>query len=296
MTQTSSSYTKAEFMVWRLGQEVHDWDVIHIGAYTPLVLAASLLAKATHAPNARLFPISLSGVWSARTFPLSITMLEPLSMADGVTYRVTDLFDHVEGDEAFDFEPLSPAQIDMFGNLNNSAIGSYERPKVRLPGSAGLDNLLTCPRTKMLIYTTRHTKRVFVPKVDVISAPGYLDGPGARERAGIPGNGGPRIVISNLAVLDFDEATKRMRLQAVNPWTTVQEVQDNTSFELMIPRVVATTPEPTDREIEVLRHEVDPLGIRDLEFAPGPERRELFRRILDKEEEWLNSGRVRPPG
>jgi glutaconate CoA-transferase, subunit B len=109
------------------------------------------------------------------------------------------------------------------------------------------------------LYSQVHNPRVFVPKVDYISALGWGDGPGTRERWHLPG-GGPRYCYTPLCVMDFDPDTKRMRLKSVHPGVTVGEVQSATGFELVIPDEVPETPLPTDEELEVLRTRVDPTG------------------------------------
>lgn len=289
MTSATSSgaslYTRSELMVGRLAAEIQDGHVIHVGAYTPLVLAASLLAKASHAPNAVLFPISVTGIVADRSYPLTVTMWEAMSMSNGLAYRTVELFNHVEGDRGFDIEPIAPAQIDQHGNVNNSVIGSWRRPKVRLPGAAGIDNLPICKRTPLILYSTHHTPRTFVKKVDFITGTGFLGGAGEREALGIVGTGGPRIVITNLAVMDFDEHSKRMRLLTLHDGVSLEEVTANTGFELVRPATVGVTPAPTDAEVTLLRTVIDPLGIRDLEFMSGLERRAKLRELLDKEVE-----------
>jgi glutaconate CoA-transferase subunit B len=112
----------------------------------------------------------------------------------------------------------------------------------------------------------RHDKRRFVPKVDFVTTPGYLDGPGARERAGLPRGSGPIYVVSSLALMGYDRGREdgkgddsyRMSLEALNPGVTVQQVVENTGFELIIPADVPTLDVPTEQELRVLREEIDP--------------------------------------
>ena len=103
-------------------------------------------------------------------------------------------------------------------------------------------------------------KRRFVEKVDFITTPGYLDGPGARERAGLPEGSGPYRVITQLGVYGFDEETKMMKLLAVHPGVTIDEVRENSAFEIIIPDEVETTDPPTEEELRLL-HEIDPTGM-----------------------------------
>jgi glutaconate CoA-transferase subunit B len=150
---------------------------------------------------------------------------------------------------------LGGAQIDPFGNLNSTVIGDFKHPKVRLPGSGGGNDVGShCWQT---IAIMRHDKRRFVEQLDFVTTPGYLSGPGAREAAGLPPGTGPYRVVSNLAVLGYHPQTKRMMLLATQPGITVEDVVDNTGFDLFIPDKVESNPPPTAEELHILREEVD---------------------------------------
>jgi glutaconate CoA-transferase subunit B len=103
----------------------------------------------------------------------------------------------------------------------------------------------------------QHGKRRFMPKIDFITTPGYLSGPGTREEAGLPPNTGPYRVVTDLCTLGFDENTKRMKLFALNPGITVNDVVNNTGFELIIPDKIEQNDEPSVEELRILREEVD---------------------------------------
>jgi acyl CoA:acetate/3-ketoacid CoA transferase beta subunit len=157
-----------------------------------------------------------------------------------------------------DYGFLGAAMIDQYGNINTTVIGDWEHPTVRLPGSGGGNDIGSlCPRTIVLI---RQDKRRFVERVDFITTPGYLDGPGARERAGLPEDTGPYRVITQLGVYGFDELTKRMKLLAVHPGVTLDDIYSGSSFEILIPEMVETTEPPTEEECRML-HEIDPVGM-----------------------------------
>lgn len=152
---------------------------------------------------------------------------------------------------------ISGAQIDPFGNLNSVRIGRGDTPTVRLTGPiAQTDHAVFAQRTFVIVP---HERRVFVDRVDFISAPGYGDGPGWRERLGLPG-GGPAKVITDMAVLGFDAETKRMRLESIHPGRKREEVVNATGFELVVPDDVATTPAPSSEELEAIRERIDPAG------------------------------------
>lgn len=283
MRDKERGYTAAEIMVCLLARRITDRGVIHVGAFTPLVLASALVAKNLHAPNAVLFPISVSGRVVDKPYQLGLTLWEARAMHDGPTYSVVELFNHVEKDQGFDVEPIAPAQIDQFANVNNSVIGTYDRPKVRLPGGAGIENLMICKRTPVLLYTAHHTTRTFVAKVDFITGAGHLTGGNSRLEQGIPGEGGPGDIVTNLAVMRYDRTSGCIKITSTHEGVDVQEVIENTGFELRHTDPVPTTEAPTEDELRVLRTEVDPLNIRDLEFISGEARRRAVKEIADEE-------------
>ncbi len=155
---------------------------------------------------------------------------------------------------------LGGAQIDMYGNLNSTMVGTdYRHPKVRFPGSGGANDFGSLAwRT---IVVSPQSARRFVAKVDFITTPGYLDGPGAREKAGLPPGTGPYKVITNLAVLGYDPESKWMRVESVHPGVTLDEVKSNTGFQLLVKDPLETTEAPTEQELRTLREEVDPLKL-----------------------------------
>jgi glutaconate CoA-transferase subunit B len=150
---------------------------------------------------------------------------------------------------------LGGAQIDPYGNLNSTVIGDHDRPKVRLPGSGGGNDVGShCWRT---IAIMRHDSRRFVEKVDFITTPGYLDGLETREKAGLPPGTGPYRVVTTLAVMGYHPESKRMMLLATQPGVTIEQVLENTGFELLLADEIESSPAPTDEELRLLRDEVD---------------------------------------
>jgi glutaconate CoA-transferase, subunit B len=137
-------------------------------------------------------------------------------------------------------------------------IGSdYAHPKARLPGSGGANDLASlCWR---IFVVTNHDRRRFVEKVDFLTTPGYLTGPGARESAGLPPGTGPFRVITDLAVLGYHEHTRRMEVLSLHPGVTLEQVRAATGFELGVNANLTATAPPTAQELHILRDEVDPL-------------------------------------
>jgi glutaconate CoA-transferase subunit B len=125
-----------------------------------------------------------------------------------------------------------------------------------LPGSGGANDLGSlCWR---ILVITPHDRRRFVPQLDFITTPGFLDGPGAREAAGLPAGGGPYKVITDLGVLGFHTETKRIQIESLHPGVDMSEVEARTGFELTLQQPLQETPQPTAEQLQILREQVDP--------------------------------------
>jgi len=188
--------------------------------------------------------------------------LMPISVGDSRTvYRAlmaTSMCDILEACQRgmVDYTFLGGAQIDAYGNLNSTVIGDYGRPRVRFPGSGGANDFASlCWRTLVM---TQHDRRRFVERLDFLTSPGYLTGPGAREAAGLPAGSGPYKVITDLAVMGFDERSKRMQVESLHPGVSFEQVQENTGFELLKGAAIGQTKPPRSEELRILREEVDP--------------------------------------
>lgn len=248
-------YSRKELMAVAASREIRDGEIAFIGTGLPML--GGMLAKATTAPNAIL--IFESGVVDARPkrTPLSIgdaCLVPGAAMLCGLT----EVFGLILQPGYVDVGFIGGAQIDPFGNLNTTVIGDYFHPKVRLPGSGGANDIGSL--AKRTIVMMAQDARKFVPKVDYVTTPGYLDGPGGRERVGLP-RGGPSAVITNLGIYRFDDATKKMYLDSYHPGLSVEELRKNVSFELKVSPGVHETKPPTDSELAVLRTKCDPEGI-----------------------------------
>jgi glutaconate CoA-transferase subunit B len=157
-----------------------------------------------------------------------------------------------------DYGILNTLQVDQYGNINSTAIGEYGADARRFGGPGGADSIAAlCWRT---ILMTDQEKRKFVERVDFISSPGYLDGSeGARERSGIPPDTGPFRVVTPWAMYDYTPE-RRLRLIAIAPGVTKQQVLDECEFKPVIADVLGTLAGPTDEELQILRTELDPRG------------------------------------
>ena len=166
---------------------------------------------------------------------------------------ITDMFLYQQRG-FLDYGLLGAAQIDKFGNINTSLIGSIENPKVRLPGSGGANDIASS--ATRVIISVIHEKRRFVEKVDFVTSPGFLSGGDSRRNTGLL-FGGPYKVVTDLGILGFDPTTKRLKLEAVHKGIDTQQVLENTGFDLPIAEALETTNPPTTHELKVLRA-IDP--------------------------------------
>ena len=245
-------YNPNELLISIASRLMEDNATCFIGTGIPM-LAASLAQK-MHAPN--LISMFEFGGIGAQLEKLPLAVCDMRTFYKGlVAAGICDIME--AGQCGFvDYGFLGGAQIDMYGNLNSTIIGDdHDRPKVRLPGSGGGNDVgSTCWKT---IIIMQHGKRRFMPKIDFITTPGYLSGPGAREEAGLPPDTGPYRVVTDLCTLGFDETTKRMKLFALNPGIKINDVVENTGFELIIPDKIEQNDEPSIEELRILREEVD---------------------------------------
>jgi glutaconate CoA-transferase subunit B len=246
-------YTQAELMVVAAAREIRDYDVAFVGMRLPLL--SFQLANATHAPHATsVFEI---GTVRDTPAPEMIYTMGDLPVAYGAAW-LTDLWDamSVLQQGLVDVSCIGGAEIDRFGNVNTTYIGSPTQPTVRLPGSGGGCDLACLARRTLIIMA--HEPRRFVERVSYITSPGYGDGNGWREAIGLPG-GGPHVVITTLGMLCFDEHTKEMYLHSVHPGVSVAEVQAATGWNLQMAHPVRETTPPSADELRLLRR-FDPQG------------------------------------
>lgn len=243
-----------------------DGRVVFAGVGAPLL--ASVLAQQLHAPDLTI--VLEGGYIGPRMLPgrLPISTNEMRACRrSAVLTGIVDVFLHAQRGH-FDYGFVGAAQIDAFGNVNTSFIGPVDRPKVRLPGSGGANDIVSLCREVFVI--TKHERRRFVERVDFVTSPGYLDGGDARERAGLT-RGGPVAVITDLAVLGFDSNTKRLRLDRLQPGVSVEQVREATGFELAVAPTVFELEPPTAEELgalELLRHGAAPVAVGQ-EVASG---------------------------
>ncbi|MHA2186279.1 MAG: CoA-transferase subunit beta [Promethearchaeota archaeon] len=280
MTESSTDYTVDEMMTVLMAREVRNDDVMIVGVATPMVWAAFTLAKVTHAPDA-VYHYIMGNTFVIEPRQVSLLYLE---MNTARAYRFQDsvecTLESLPSDKLTTIEFFRPAQIDQYGNTNNICIGDWNKPKIRLPGAAGILDFSMFYKRGSFLYTPRHDTRTFVPseKLDFISGVGFPNG-----KPSICGGSGPQCVITNLAYLEFDDDTKSMKLGSIHPNVDLETLKESTGFILIIPKDLKITEPPTVSEIKLLREKVDPLNIRKLEVLSGKEREDLLNKVIETE-------------
>jgi glutaconate CoA-transferase, subunit B len=248
-----ADYNAMELMICVASRELEDGATVAVGTGAPC--AAAMLAQKVASPN--LVIIFEAG-------GINPTLPEmPISVGDTRTFYKGAMAGSMTDTMEFcargfvDYTFLGGAQIDMYGNLNSTFIGDdYYHPKVRLPGSGGANDFGSfC--WKMMVMTVQDPKR-FVEKLDFLTTPGWLTGGDSRAKSGLPMDAGPYKIITNMAVMDFEPETKRMRVISVNPGYSFKDVQGKCGFELLQAEKIMETPPPTEKELRILREEVDP--------------------------------------
>jgi glutaconate CoA-transferase subunit B len=227
---------------------LRDGCVVFAGVGAPL--EASVLAKRLHAPALTI--VLEGGSIGPRMVPgkLPVSTNEMRAAHDAFMLAgITDVFLYGQRG-CYDYGFIGAGQIDQFGNVNTSFIGDPDRPKVRLPGSGGANDIVSSCRE--IVIMTRHERRRFVDRVDFITSPGYLTGPEARRRAGLV-RSRPVAVVTDLALLGFDESTGRLRLDALQAGVSEDEVHESTGFPLLVAEQPSELPAPSDEELAELR-------------------------------------------
>jgi glutaconate CoA-transferase, subunit A len=277
-------YAIDEFLAVALAREYDNSSICSVGSVSPLAMVSYLLAKRSHAPGLTL--ISLNGGFiDVEAHPMSLTLAEPL---DWQTAKV-----FWGGDETYHWyyqtgrithEVITVAQVDVHGRTNNAWIESKGK-RLRLPGQGGMADVTNLHKN-FVLYLTRHSPERFVDAVSFCTASRGLLTDEARIRAGL--QPGKVRLISNLGTFELDIASQRFRLVSIHPGVTLEEVRRETGGEFLVADPLPTTPPPSPEQLQLIRREIDPFGIRRLEFVPSKSRLELIESILSAEEKMLD--------
>jgi glutaconate CoA-transferase subunit A len=270
-----------EVMVCWLARQLDNNSVCAAGAVSPLAVTSYLLAKATHAPLLDIFMTS-GGL-------LDIA-LRPMLLALGEALDTNSAAVHCGGEDSYRWyyqqgrvtcEIVTAAQIDRHGRTNNITVTSPSGRTVRLPGQGGMADVADLHQN-FLLYQARQSTLSLVDSVERTSASRTLVAAQDRRRAGL--RPGRVLLVTNLAVFALDELRRELVLERLHPGIEMFELRAATGFEPLVAEDITETELPDHETLRVLREEIDPLGIRRLEFAPARERGELLARCIAAEE------------
>ena len=248
------TYTSAELMTINAARLLRDDDVVFVGVGLPNL--ACNLARHTHAPN--LVMIYEAGVIGAQPARLPLSIGDPTLVSGALSVcSMYEIFTLYLQRGNIDVGFLGGAQIDRFGNINATVIGDYDQPKVRLPGSGGSMEIAAWANRCYIM--TPHQKRRFPEQVDFRTSAGFLNGRAERDAARLRGQG-PQAVVTNLGLLEPDDRGE-LTLTSLHPNIEVEQVRDNTGWDLKVAPQLQITQVPTREELRILREELDPEGI-----------------------------------
>ena len=248
----SAPYTPGEMMAAVAARELRDSEVVFVGIGLPNL--ACNLARATHAPN--LVLIYESGAVGAVPERLPVSIGDP-SLVTGslMVCSMADIFQYFLQNGRIEVGFLGGAQIDRFGNINTTVIGSYEHPRVRLPGSGGAAEIAVHARRTLVI--SRLGPRTFPETVDFVTSPGHRYRGQSRRQLGMPG-AGPVKVVTDKGILEADPESGELVLAALYPGVEAAEVRAGVGWELTMRPVLARLEPPSARELHLLREVLDP--------------------------------------
>ncbi len=247
-------YTNSEFMAICGARLIWDGAVVLAGTGMPVLSA--MLAQMLHAPDAKI--VYEGGNIDTRNKDLPLSVSDPRLMyqaAAALDIRAA-LGELLQGGY-IDIGFLGGAQIDKYGNMNSTVIGNYKKPKVRLVGSGGANDIASLARGTFII--TKHEARK-LHSCDYLTSPGHLKGGSSRSKAGLPGEG-PQYIITDMCIFDFHPKSKKARIKSIHPGITKKDVLKNMSWRPIVPTRIPKTKAPTTKELKILRTKVDPKGL-----------------------------------
>ncbi len=265
-------YTIDELMALCLARTICDGDTVFNGVAVPLPFTGIMLARKTHAPNCVFLGGLLAGLNPQPPFLPQTSGDSVMLQGAEMVMHLHNIFDMTmrgELDRIF----FSGAQIDKYGNMNNTMIGKDGKIRIKLPGGAGSSHV-GCFARNYTIWSVRHDAKEgkgggkiysMVDRVDFITTLGRRTVEATRKELGVKG-GGPDAVVTNLGTFDFDPDTEIMRIKSLHPGVTLAQVQENTGFDPVVPENISETPAPTPEEVGLIRA-IDPLESRKRGFS-----------------------------
>ncbi|MFL2520111.1 MAG: CoA-transferase [Alphaproteobacteria bacterium] len=272
--------TSDEIMAFALASEYDNTSLCSSGAVSPLANVSYLLAKKLHAPKLILTTMTY-GHHDVSFRPMTLSFSEVLDRETCINYwGGDDSYSIYYQNGQITHEVIGAAQIDKFGDVNNIEIKKKSGGMLRLPGQGGMADVSNLHQ-HFICYVTKHSKLSFVEKVDYVSAGRGLFKDKDRVKAGL--KPGDVKIFTNLCIFEKNKKNGLLEVTSIHKGVTKKEIQDNTSFKIKYKKVLKTTKLPTQKQLNVLRKEVDPLNIRKLEFTSGQERIKLLEEIISKE-------------
>jgi glutaconate CoA-transferase, subunit B len=253
--EVSPGYSKSEIMIAASARQLAGVTNCFVGVGLPNIVCN--LAQRTVAPALQL--VYESGAYGARPERLPLSIGDP-TLATGATAITSmfELFAYYLQAGLIDVAFLGGAQIDRYGNLNTTVIGSYDRPKVRLPGSGGACEIAIHARRVLVIM--RQAQRSFVDKLHFRTSPGHSGDPAHDAARGWSGSG-PTSVVTDLGTYGFDASTGEMTLMTLHPDVSLDDVRASSGWEPRLSDDLGITEPPSDDELRIIREDLDPGGV-----------------------------------
>ncbi|HEX2964928.1 MAG TPA: CoA-transferase [Syntrophorhabdaceae bacterium] len=246
-------YSDREMMTIAVAREIKNGDIVFCG--TGISLLAAMAAKNINAPESIIFFETGSIDSKLDEIPLAVAdprVMYAASTNGGLFDAFITMQNPITGAHVIGI--LGAAQIDIYGNVNTTVIGNYVRPGIRFPGSGGGCDVASF--VPSCIFFMKQEKSQFVNKLDYLTSPGHLNGKSSRTDAGLR-PGGPKMVVTNMAVFRFDDVSRQMYLSGYYPGVNPEDILDNMEFTVDVSRAVEITP-PTESELKILREKCDP--------------------------------------
>jgi glutaconate CoA-transferase subunit A len=279
----SETWTIDELMAVALSREYDNQSICSVGSVSPLAMVSYLLAKRTHAPQLTIIALN-GGFIDIDYHPMSLTAAEPLQFGSAkVCWGADETYHWYYQQGRITHEVITTAQVDRRGRTNNAWVGSGEK-RLRLPGQGGMADVANLHR-HFILYLTRHSRERFVEAVDFSTASRGLLTDAERRAAGLPP--GKVRLVSDLGIFELNHEDRLFRLVSLHPGVQLDEARDKTGGELLVAENLAVTQPPTPEQLRQMREEIDPFGIRRLEFVPGRDRLGLLESILRAEAEMV---------
>lgn len=278
--------TPAEIMIGWIASTIGDASICSVGSVSPLATVAYLLAKRTHAPNLVLMTAN-GGLIDVASRPMTLALAESFDQQTAAT--------HCGGDDSYRWyyqrgrvthEVVSAAQVDRRGATNTIEVTSPSGRRIRLPGQGGMADVANMHR-HFILYLPRHSPLALVERVEYASAARGLLRPDERIAAGY--QPGEVLLVTNLGVFRLDHDARELVLESIHPGVSLDDVREATGFDLRVSPRLSETPTPDPEALRLIRDDIDPLGMRELEFVAGRERGPLLDRIIAAEERAIDA-------